>query len=683
MGCNLVEQKISGDPRHLPVKVGHGTNPLTLMEEIRVRQLPPRQPVGNRFPATERLHALAVTGFVLCSTLLLASIVRIIDVRSTNTSAFSAKVPDAIAMLGEARQTTPARLDFSRATSDPPPVSPLFGAYYASHAGTVFLGTPVTPAYRISQGVVQFFMSGALLLPGGRRETSPGESAIQGDFTDFGDLDQAAFADGVSDSSTGIVRLPLLYALLLDGSTLPIDGAGSSLTYAGLRNAVETKTLVPEPSERRQQRKGVPREPIADGGVFITEGSSGSLPVGHTILSNIWSYITRPDISLQGWKTDFGIPLSEARSFAVSQGSSTTHPQIQVFAHAALVVREGSIQPLDTGLAFLETLGAPTPLVGSTLNVWGTSAWADTPVLAMPATGTAVLQIGLNYRLTLDGDFRWIQGVLWYKVRWKDGPALGEGWISADETTIVAPGAGSPVWSSFAPFSSQLTHYLAGQGSRVSAVVYDLTGDRYYLFNVPKLFYMASSVKVPIMLALFSQLEQQHREPNAGEMSLLTTMIENSDNDSAQALFDEIGGAPGLDNFMHAVNIANFSAFQHAWGYSTVSPLAMVRLLALLHDGTILTAEDRGLALGLMENIESDEQVGVGDTVPSGTTIAMKDGWVVAPDELWVMNTSGIVTRGHETYVISVYTQEDSSLEEGWQIAETVCSLAAEKLLAG
>ena len=108
-----------------------------------------------------------------------------------------------------------------------------------------------------------------------------------------------------------------------------------------------------------------------------------------------------------------------------------------------------------------------------------------------------------------------------------------------------APATGSPIWSSFAPLSSSLASYLAGQGSHVSAVIFDVTGNRYYLYNVPKQFYMASSVKVPIMLTLLTQLEQQGREPNAEEMSLLTTMIENSNNDSAQALFDEIGGAPG------------------------------------------------------------------------------------------------------------------------------------------
>jgi hypothetical protein len=159
-------------------------------------------------------------------------------------------------------------------------------------------------------------------------------------------------------------------------------------------------------------------------------------------------------------------------------------------------------------------------------------------------------------------------------------------------------------------------------------------------------------------------------------------MIENSNNESAQALFDEIGGAPALDKFMRSVGIAEFSADAEHWGYSTISPLAMVNLLTLLHAGNILTARDRQMAINLMENIESDQQIGVGDTAPTGATVAMKDGWVQAPDYLWVMNSSGIVTWHDETYIISVYSQENSSLEHGQQLAEHVCQAAAAALFA-
>jgi hypothetical protein len=51
----------------------------------------------------------------------------------------------------------------------------------------------------------------------------------------------------------------------------------------------------------------------------------------------------------------------------------------------------------------------------------------------------------------------------------------------------------------------------------------------------------------------------------------------------------------------------------------------------------------------------------------------MKDGWVPGPDNLWAMNSSGIVTLGSETYIIAVYTQEQNQLQDGWTITQHVC----------
>src|SRR5262249_13875881 len=157
-------------------------------------------------------------------------------------------------------------------------------------------------------------------------------------------------------------------------------------------------------------------------------------------------------------------------------------------------------------------------------------------------------------------------------------------------------------------------------------------------------FTMASSAKVPILLTYLAMTERQGREPHGNELALMTAMIEHSDNDAAQALWDMLGAAPALDRFLRSVEIHDFQPNSGGWGWSTLSPLSMVRLLTLLHDGKILTAQDRALALSLMEQIESDQQTGVGDTRPAGATVAMKDGWVPGPDGLWAVNSSGIVT---------------------------------------
>ena len=106
----------------------------------------------------------------------------------------------------------------------------------------------------------------------------------------------------------------------------------------------------------------------------------------------------------------------------------------------------------------------------------------------------------------------------------------------------------------------------------------------------------------------------------------------------------------------------------------------MVKLLTLLYDGQILTAKDRNLAFFLMEHIESDQQVGVGDTAPPSAIVAMKDGWLPGPDGLWAMNSSGIVMMGKETYIISVYTREQNSLGDGQAIARHICGAVASLL---
>jgi hypothetical protein len=65
---------------------------------------------------------------------------------------------------------------------------------------------------------------------------------------------------------------------------------------------------------------------------------------------------------------------------------------------------------------------------------------------------------------------------------------------------------------------------------------------------------------------------------------------------------------------------------------------------------------------------------------PTGSVVAMKDGWLAGPDGLWVANSVGIVSGGQETYIIAVYMQHDATLDEGWAIYEPICAAIASLL---
>jgi len=234
--------------------------------------------------------------------------------------------------------------------------------------------------------------------------------------------------------------------------------------------------------------------------------------------------------------------------------------------------------------------------------------------------------------------------------------------------------------ASIGTLSPSLATYLNSLGSNVGVVIQDTTRQSIYAYNGNRQFLTASSIKVPIMLTLFSQLEAQGREPNSHEMYLLTTMIENSNNDSASALFAEINGATGISSFMQRIGISGLTPNNNAWGYSQITPQTMVNLLTRLQNGTILTATDRATALRLMQHVESDQRWGAGDTAPGGSTVAMKNGWVPGPDNLWSVNSSGIVTTGGETYIVSVYTREQASFANGRAIVQQVCADVAAAL---
>jgi Beta-lactamase enzyme family len=229
--------------------------------------------------------------------------------------------------------------------------------------------------------------------------------------------------------------------------------------------------------------------------------------------------------------------------------------------------------------------------------------------------------------------------------------------------------------------SLTLQQSLAASSGIMNAVVYDVTHGRYYTYNAPGQFIAASSMKVPIMLTFLDMVERQGRRPSSYEMVLLRTMIENSNNSSASALYyGKIGGAAGVNRFMRRIGITGLYSNPNAWGWSLIYPLTMVKLLTRLYQGSILTAVDRRLALYLMEHVEADQRWGVGDTAPSGAIVAMKDGWVLGPDGRWVVNSSGIVVTSREVYVIAVYTRANSSFGAGQTTVRRICRLVASRL---
>jgi beta-lactamase class A len=226
--------------------------------------------------------------------------------------------------------------------------------------------------------------------------------------------------------------------------------------------------------------------------------------------------------------------------------------------------------------------------------------------------------------------------------------------------------------------SPQLDTYAQSQGSGLTVAVYLPRNGRYYVYDQDTTTVMASTAKVPILLTLLDDAERQRRTLTAAETQLATEMIEESNNDDAQTLYQEVT-AQGVSQYLASIGIQGIQ-MQDLFGYSTTTPLAMVNLMEALRSGRILDSQDRAFALDLMGNIDPAQQMGIGETAPQGATYYMKDGWVIAPDNTWTTGSVGIVQDSAQIYDIAVYAQGHANEDDGWAVVNHVCGAVAAAL---
>jgi beta-lactamase class A len=249
-------------------------------------------------------------------------------------------------------------------------------------------------------------------------------------------------------------------------------------------------------------------------------------------------------------------------------------------------------------------------------------------------------------------------------------------------TTTDVAGTVSPTTTSTAvipissPFTAALTAYAAERTDTITAAVEDLgTGQTFY-FNPGVVQDEASVVKVDIMTTLLAQQPNGAIPTEPSEQSLLTSMIDVSDNDSATALWDEVGGPAAIASFNRragmtsttlsaCVTCANFP--WPGWGLTTTSALDQIVLLRqLVLPDSLLSASQRGYALGLMENVESSESWGVSGGVPPGVTVALKNGWLpLAGVTDWQVNSVGWIDGDGRDYLVAVLTGGNPSEQYG------------------
>ncbi|MFI1925179.1 MULTISPECIES: serine hydrolase [unclassified Streptomyces] len=195
----------------------------------------------------------------------------------------------------------------------------------------------------------------------------------------------------------------------------------------------------------------------------------------------------------------------------------------------------------------------------------------------------------------------------------------------------------------------------------------------------------ASIVKVDILATLLLQAQDADRRLTAAEKTYATAMIENSDNDSASALWRIIGKAQGLDAANERFGLTDTAGGDDMlWGLTQTTAADQLTLLQqVFGDDSELSEASRTYLRGLMGQIAVDQRWGV-SAAADGSSWALKNGWLArSTTGLWDINSIGRVTVDGHDCLVAVLSNGNATQTAGITLVEQVARTAVSALRNG
>jgi beta-lactamase class A len=226
--------------------------------------------------------------------------------------------------------------------------------------------------------------------------------------------------------------------------------------------------------------------------------------------------------------------------------------------------------------------------------------------------------------------------------------------------------------------SAAVAPLIRADGGHVAVAIDDLTSGTDASYRGTTEFVTASIVKVDILATLLYELQRSGQSLTAGDENLATTMIENSDNDSASALYEDIGGPEDLDQANRAFGLTGTTAGTDGeWGLTTTTVDDQIRLLRLVTvTPSVLSPASQQYIQGLMSDVESDQRWGVSSAADSGSQYLIKNGWLPNPT-LWAINSIGEIDHDRQRMLVAVLSDDNSSEDSGISAVQAVAQQAA------
>src|ERR1700735_481952 len=220
--------------------------------------------------------------------------------------------------------------------------------------------------------------------------------------------------------------------------------------------------------------------------------------------------------------------------------------------------------------------------------------------------------------------------------------AGGAAHAGATSTATAAPGictAPTKYASLATKLSKDIASAIRGRSGSIAIRVEDVRTGVECRYNEGRRSHSASVVKATILAALLYWRQRTHTSLTSTEKHEATLMIEDSDNNAATYLWNDVGHAR-LNQFVKAATMTETELNPGGyWGLSEITARDELQLTRLLTEhNSVLTDSSRAYELNLMNHVVSYERWGVPAGAPSGLTVYVKNGWVKDPGRGGITN---------------------------------------------
>jgi Beta-lactamase enzyme family len=242
------------------------------------------------------------------------------------------------------------------------------------------------------------------------------------------------------------------------------------------------------------------------------------------------------------------------------------------------------------------------------------------------------------------------------------------------------------------PLAGPVPTFVSGRQGSVLAAVEDLKTRQIWTLGSSSPQHEASIVKVDILEALLAHRWVRGHGLPTGLRTLAKSMITDSDNDAATDLWQVVGSAKGLRAFNKRLPLRHTTPWPcvvcsdfpwPGWGLTTTTPRDQLTLLrTLVEPNAVLSTPERRYGFGLMEGVTASQRWGITGGVPTGVSVALKNGWLPldSDDTDWQINSIGWVQGLGRDYLIAVMTTRNPSESYGISTIEGVSSLVWRRL---